>query len=315
MLKNISIIFSITGSSLLLLTPFLTNISQAKEGIISDYSESEFKEYWYQHGAEISRFKLEQARYGEIHTGDAVLIFVTETFNSELQVKADTPDERSVPILKLNATRKFYTGIYPYSIMTSTFTPIDQSSITNPLKITSSFQEWCGHVFFQLNDKNNLYQIESRSYFETESDSTFTEPKSILEDGLWTLIRIHPEKLPTGKFRLFPSTTYSRLSHTPFKAHAAEGSLNSLKEKSLEEIPLMEYKINYVNQHRKVKIVFEKKFPFRIQRWEDSHKSIMGENILTTKAFRTHSIQLDYWNKHRNIDRKLLEKLGLDERQ
>ena len=315
MLKNLSTIFSFTGLSLLFLTLSLTNYSQAKEGIISDYSESEFKEYWYQSGAEISRFKLEQARYGEIHTGDAIHIFVTETFNPELQVKADTPDESSVPILKLNATRKFYTGIYPYSIMTSTFTPIDQSKIANPLKITSSFQEWCGHVFFQLNDKNDHYQIESRSYFETESDKTFTEPKHILEDGLWTLIRIHPQKLPTGKFRLFPSTTYSRLSHTPFKAHTAEGSLNSLKEKSLEGIPLMEYQLTYSNQHRKVKIVFEKKFPFRIQRWEDLYKSIMGDTILTTKATRTHTIMTDYWNKHRNIDRKLLEKLGLDERQ
>ena len=315
MLRNLSMIFSFTGLSLLLLTPFLTKIAQAKEGIISDYSDSEFKEYWYKNGAEISRFKLEQARYGEIHSGDAVLIYVTETFNPELQVKSDTPDESSVPILKLNATRKFYTGIYPYSIMTSTFTAIDQSSITNPLKITSSFQEWCGHVFFQLNDKNNLYQIESRSYFETESDRTFTEPKSILEDGLWTLIRIHPDKLPTGKFRLFPSTTYSRLSHTPFKAHMANGSFNPLKEKSLEGISLMEYKLNYVDQHRRVKIVFEKKFPFRIQRWEDSHKSIMGDTILTTKAFRTHTIMTDYWNKHRNIDRKLLEKLGLDGKQ
>ena len=161
------------------------------------------------------------------------------------------------------------------------------------------------------NDKNNLYQIESRSYFETESDRTFTEPKSILEDGLWTLIRIHPEKLPTENFRLFPSTTYSRLSHTPFKVHAAEGSLTSLKEKSLEGIPLIEYKLTYSNQHRRVKIVFEKRFPFRIQRWEDSHKSIMGDNILTTKATRTHSTQLDYWNKHNNKDRVLLEKLGL----
>ena len=31
----------------------------------------EFRDYWYAGEAEITRYKLEQARYGEIHQGDA----------------------------------------------------------------------------------------------------------------------------------------------------------------------------------------------------------------------------------------------------
>ena len=64
-----------------------------------------------------------------------------------------------------------------------------------------------------------------------------------------------------------------------------------------------------------VTITFEKEFPYRIQKWEDTHSGIFGKGPLTTLAVRTHTIMTDYWNKHRNIDRKLLEKLGLDERQ
>jgi hypothetical protein len=86
---------------------------------IANPTREQFQNYWYPNGAEISRYRLEQARYGDIHSGDAVLIFVTESMDPKLQVKADRPDSDDIPILKLNATRKFYTGIYPYSVLHS----------------------------------------------------------------------------------------------------------------------------------------------------------------------------------------------------
>ena len=104
------------------------------------YTPDQFQDYWYNHGAEISRFTLQQMRYGEIHEGDAVLVFVTEEINPALQVKADYAGPENVPILKLNAVRKFYTGIYPYSIMTSIFSPVDMQKYPLPLKINSSTQ-------------------------------------------------------------------------------------------------------------------------------------------------------------------------------
>ena len=55
------------------------------------YTPDQFQDYWYNHGAEISRFTLQQMRYGEIHEGDAVLVFVTEEIIPALQVKADYP--------------------------------------------------------------------------------------------------------------------------------------------------------------------------------------------------------------------------------
>ena len=49
------------------------NLSQ-----LGTYTREQFQDYWYNHGAEISRYSLQQMRYGEIHEGDAVLVFVTE---------------------------------------------------------------------------------------------------------------------------------------------------------------------------------------------------------------------------------------------
>ncbi len=67
------------------------------------HTAEEFKRFWLQGFAEISRFELEQVRYGEIHKGDAVLIYVTEEFLIDKQVKSEqgkiSITSCSVPIL------------------------------------------------------------------------------------------------------------------------------------------------------------------------------------------------------------------------
>ena len=70
--------------------------------------EKDFHSYWYNHGAEITRFELEQSRYGEIHPGYAILIFVTEPFLPDIHVKSDYESSRkkSIPVLKLNLIKR-----------------------------------------------------------------------------------------------------------------------------------------------------------------------------------------------------------------
>ena len=96
----------------------------------------EFKDYWYAGKAEISSYKLEQARYGELRDGTAALIFVTEDFLPEVQVKADRQNESNIPVMKVNATKNFNTGIYPYSVMSSTFYPVFKEQ--HALKVSQS---------------------------------------------------------------------------------------------------------------------------------------------------------------------------------
>ncbi len=145
----------------------------------------EFGDYWYQGEAELTSYKLEQARYGEIHEGEAVLIFVTEDFSKRKQVKLDNPagaPDDKVSVLKLNLTKKFITGIYPYSMMSSVFTPVQRQSYPQTLKVTTSSQEWCGHTFTQLNLQKRKYALELRSYFESEGDQSLELDGLILED-------------------------------------------------------------------------------------------------------------------------------------
>ncbi len=184
----------------------------------------EFKDYWYNGDAEITSYKLEQARYGEMRDGNAVLVFVTEDFLPETQVKANNYSEKNTPILKLNATKNYITGIYPYSIMQSTFYPVSNNQ--HALKTSVSVQDWCGHVYAQLNNRTE-FEVTSHSYFQGEADQSFALEKTWTENELWTKLRIDPKSLPTGSIEIIPSLEYLSLSHQTTKAYNANASIEN----------------------------------------------------------------------------------------
>lgn len=263
----------------------------------------EFKDYWYAGEAEITSYQLEQARYGEIREGKAVMIFVTEDFLPERQVKADNYGKSNVSVLKLNATKKFNTGIYPYSIMSSVFYPVANNA--HAIKVSSSMQEWCGHVYAQLNNREE-FEIMSHSYFEGEEDKSYNLNKSILENELWNKIRIAPETLPTGEIEVIPSFEFTRLRHVEVKAYPAKATLKNNGGTAV-------YSLSYPALDRELKITFNKDFPYEIQSWEETFKSGFGPNakVLTTKATKIKSIKSPYWKKNHNKDEVLRDELGL----
>lgn len=260
-----------------------------------------FKNYWYAGEAEISSFKLEQARYGEIRDGHAVLIYVTEDFLNDKQVKADRQNKSNIPILKLNATKNFNTGIYPYSIMQSIFYPVSNNQ--HALKISSSMQEWCGHVYTQLNNKSN-FELTSHSYFENEADQVFQIPKAILENELWTQLRFNPNQLPQGDLDIVPSFEFVRLKHIQLKAYKAIATMTNNT-----------YKIVYPELNRTLSIQFSENFPYDILGWEETFVSGYGSSAqtLTTKATHLKTIKSPYWSKNSNADENLRKTLELDE--
>jgi hypothetical protein len=270
-----------------------------------------FIAYWYPNGAEVSRFELRQARYGEYHDGDAVMVFVTEALNPDTQIKADEPGPRDIPVLKLNAMRKFYTGVYPYSTMTSVFTPVEAGrQPLLPLKITTSVQEWCGHIFIQLNLEEKGYRYLSRSYFESDGDREDRFGRVMTEDALWNTIRIAPADLPRGTFEILPGTLFSRLRHRHPQPQTAQARLRRSSQSGPEGQELLEYEVDMPQAGRRLMIWFEPSFPHRIEAWEEHGRMSSGKRM-TTRARRTHRMMLDYWNHHADRDRDLLPRLGL----
>lgn len=255
--------------------------------------------------AEINTYTLQQSRYGETRDGKAVLIFVTEDFSNSKHVKLDQPEKSSsdkVSVLKLNFTKNFITGIYPYSLMLSSFTPVDAKRSAQTLKVTMSAQEWCGQVFAQLNLKNKRYALQSYSYFEQEGDQSENYSAAILEDELWNRIRLNPESLPVGELEILPGLFYTRLLHVPLSVQKAFASKK-------EEGENVMYEVSFPEQKRTLRIYYEEKFPHRITRWEEKFIE-RGQEVITS-ATREKTIRTDYWTKNKNEFIPLRDSLGL----
>ena len=279
------------------------SINNSKEPKNRKASE-ESKAYWYDGTAEITSYKLSQTRYGELHEGTAVLVYVTEPFSKSNRTKADQDRSDNVPVLKLNHTRKFNTGIYPYSLMNSTFFPFENESTS--LKITSSCQEWCGMSYLEMN-YNQTLNFNNNSYFEGSSYQNKTIENTILEDDLWSLIRLNPELLPVGEQKIIPSMFYLRLCHKELSAYKA---IITVADKANSKI----YTINYPELERKISIVFDNAFPHKITEWTDEHYSGYGKNkkMLATTAKLNKSLKTKYWSLNSNKDSQWRSKLGLE---
>jgi hypothetical protein len=263
----------------------------------------EFKEYWYAGDAEITSYDLKQARYGEIREGSAVKIFVTEPFLKDKQVKADGSNPDNIPVLKLNATKNYLTGIYPYSIMTSSFYPVHYN--THALKLAFSSQEWCGQVYAQLNNREQ-FQIKSHSYFETEADEEISLAQSHLEDEIWNKIRIDPSTLPIGELKMIPSLEYIRLAHKELRAYSANTKIDTNEG-------ITSYEITYPELNRTLTIHFTEDFPYSIETWTDSSKSGYGASAetITSTGTKLKRIKTPYWRQNGNKDLYLRDSLGL----
>ena len=262
----------------------------------------EFGEYWYQGEAEITSYALEQSRYGQVRSGHAVLIFVTEDFSEAKHVKVDVPSETDVKVLKLNFIRRFTTGIYPYSMMASVFTPVRTAEHPHTLKVTATSQEWCGHTFTQLNLVPDGYRARLYSYFESEGDRTVDLDRALLEDEIWTRLRLAPESLPTGSVRIIPGTLDQRLTHADWRVEDAVASRTATPEGDAV------YTLRYENRDRVLSIRYNPAFPYDITGWQEQADSV----TVVARASRQASTMLDYWNRNSVADSVFRAALGLD---
>jgi hypothetical protein len=195
-----------------------------------------FWAHWGDGKAELSGYALRIMRYGQPREGSLVLIFVTEDFSDSARVKADPgkhPPSDVYPVLKQNAMRKFQTGIYDYSTMTSAFVRVDNATPGGgPLrKLSFSSQEWCGHVYHQLLPAAGGRLVStSHSYFDGEADeqrSLDWPAGAITEDELPLRLRSYagqPDFVAPGERRSVPmagSLLRVRLLHQPLSVGQA----------------------------------------------------------------------------------------------
>ena len=275
----------------------------------------QFKEQWYAGKAELSTYNLQQARYGEIRNGEAVLIFVTEDFSTNKLVKLDEPEKTDdkMRVLKMNMTKNFVTGIYPYSMMLSVFTPVSKEGKEKTLKADCSSQEWCGQTFSQLKLKGNDYNWQLHSYFEKEGEQDKKLDAVVIEDELWNRIRINPSSLPQGKVSLLPGLLWQRLSHIKLKEEEAVLTLSKADSFFIKDSGVQMYTIHYPSAQRTLQIYFQSAFPHEILGWQENYPDGFGNNkkMLTTKAAKKKTAWLDYWKHNALADTTYRDTLQL----
>lgn len=273
------------------------------KAINAAFNTNDFNTYWYAGKAELTSYSLEINRYNEVRKGYTAFIFVTEDLSKSKHVKLDDPanagDDR-VPVLKLNALSRFQTGVYDYSLMSSLFTPVDIAKMPHSLKATTTVQDWCGHVFTQLDYvKDNTYKVNQFSYFEMEGDKVFNTKGVLLEDEIFTRLRINPSSLPE-KAAIIPNLTFTRLRHKPITASNATISFKDIEGGFRTCI------VNYPDLKRRLEVTFEAAFPHKITAFSE-----FGEDKELSRATLLKTMMSDYWTKNDNQSAYLREMLGL----
>lgn len=287
-----------------------TTMTPSKEMVPGHFTGG-LTEYWYEGKAEINTYDLQQVRYGEVHPGTVSVIFVSEDFLTDKQVKNDNyTNPTSTPAIKTNMIRRFTTGIYDYSVMSSVFTPTKTDEQPQTLKVTTSMQDWCGQTFTQLNYAGGgSWDAQLRSYFEAEADQNLIVPADFLEDEIFNRIRSGASDLPTGNFRVVPSTAYLLMMHKPYAAHPATVSLGDYTGNTFSGDQLKRYTVDFSGLGRRLEVVFDAAPPYIIRGWTETVNSRGKE--LTTVATLTHQIREPYWSQNRVADGERRKEIGL----
>jgi hypothetical protein len=269
----------------------------------------DFSAHWHDGRAEMDGYRLTVSRYGQERSGHAVMIFVTEPFSESKWVKLDDHrrnPEDVVDVLKLNMVRDFQTGIYDYNTMVSVFS---RTSDFQPLKITFTSAEWCGHVYSELLFEDDELVDREFSYFEGESGVRRLPLSGVTvsEDNLFILLRgLRGAYLQPGQSRTvayIPGVFFSRLSHRPLeptRAVIARRAAPVNVSVPAGDFSTMVYEVEAGD--RRGVFYIENDWPHRIVRWEMA-PDVRGE--------LTGSKRLRYWELNREGDERYLREIGI----
>lgn len=271
-------------------------------------ASSEFWKHWGDGKAELSGYDITTDRYGQLRKGHVVLIYVTEPMDRRTWIKDDrdgVPPEERVNVLKLNHVLRFRAGIYPYSVMTSVFAPVDGTFPVrfSPGKISFSAQEWCGTVDHQVRPAADAFRSEIHSYFSAEGDAVETvpvRPGTLYEDALLIQLRELDGPFSGGKDwegDLVPSLWALRKAHARARPVPA-----TIRRTDVERggVAVTRFTLSSGATSRTIDV--EKAAPRRILGWTSSD----GEEATLLGTDR-----LPYWELNRPGDESALGRIGL----
>lgn len=290
-------------------TLLLAVLSCADAAPLTTQPAPDFWDTWGDGRAELAGYRLTQPRYGTPRRGEAVLVFVTETFTAASRVKSDGGHRDTFPVLKLNEARDFQTGAYDYNTLTSAFVRLDgHDPLGIPTKVSFSAQEWCGHVYDQLITHSDHYARTSHSYFDGEADrdETLAIPRAaVFLDAMPVYARNLAGTLPNTRtpIQVHPRLLDLRFAHQD--ARYLDGTLQRSSPTAPVVVPAGTFTVDRVTveaEGRTWTYDVERAAPHRLVRWTAPE----GETGELTGSVRT-----PYWNRSAEGNETLRAQLGL----
>lgn len=270
-------------------------------------ASSAFWQTWGDGKAELSGYTITTMRYGQPRKGKTVLIYVNEPHDRRTRIKDDRAQgDIKLNVLKLNHTLIFDTGIYPYSVMTSVFSPVDvydKRPRFNPSKITLSAQEWCGHVYHKVAPMAGSMRSALRSYFASEGETEETikvRDGALYEDALLIQLRELDGAFNGGRDwagQLVPTLWATRKAHTALRPVDATITRSEVQ---VGGKAATRFTLKHSGITRTIDV--EKAAPRRILGWKSSD----GEVATILKTAR-----LPYWSLNGNGQESYRAQLGL----
>ncbi|MCB9462948.1 MAG: hypothetical protein H6682_04615 [Candidatus Eisenbacteria bacterium] len=273
-----------------------------------------FYETWSDGNGEVNSYELVEERYGERREGNAVLVFAAEELNRNTYVKVEsdaTPQDQRMYVIKLNQLRKFPTGIYDYSAMTTVFSVAGSHLGHHPFqaaRVVHTTQEWCGQVYHRVDLTESGWKEELRSYFEAEGTQDRVSPaaRTDVEDNLWIWIRelggrvLEPGE--TVEMQLYPSLWELRKTHRPFDAAPVVVKKDAAAPFETPVGTFDAYPWSWTVSGRALTVYVEAEGAHRILGWEDSRGG---------RARLARSERLPYWRMHGTDADEARERFGL----
>lgn len=267
----------------------------------------DFGRQWFTGDAELNGYRAVVPRYGEPRNAELVLVYVTEPMNRQTWIKDDDArgDDR-VGVMKVNVSLKFTTGVYPYSVLTSVFSPYGDwgRERLSPVKITLTAQEWCGHVFHGVWPGEDRAASQLFSYFAQEGEvreEITTGPGALYEDAL--LIQLRELDGPFAGARdwrgpVVPSLWRTRRTHRPL---AAEDGVITRARVTVGGAPVNRFTLRYGRYERVFDV--EPGGQRRMLGWRTND----GEEVRLAG-----SVRMPYWQLNHGGDLPRRAALGLD---
>jgi hypothetical protein len=278
-------------------------------GAPSASASSAFWDHWGDGRAELSGYRITVTRYGTPREGELALIYVTEPHDRRTWIKDDDALEpHRVEVLKLIRSLHFLTGIYPYSVFSSVFAPVDRwdEERFRPVRIHLDVQEWCGSVSHRVWTGPDRLRSLRLSYFASEGETLREVPLpegTLFEEALLIQLRELDGPFQGGgdwEGWLVPDLWTLRTGHGPVAPVEARIT-RSLATRG--QVPVTRFELETADYRRTFDV--EEAAPKRVLGWETS----TGE-----AAELLSSERLAYWGLNRLGDEGARDGLGLDPR-